>query len=81
MAKKEKLTYCIAKGSRVFTQARGGQWQVAYSSTPKAACGRLLRVTSIKAGDIRSTMPLAIIRVRNNEVGTHPKNMKLVGRG
>lgn len=80
MAKAEKLTYCVAKGSRLFTQ-EGAKWKVAYSSSPKAACGRLVRVTSIKAGDIRSMQPLAIIRVRGNEIGTHPKNLKLVGRG
>ena len=77
---KEKLTYCVAKGSRVFEQD-GNKWKVAYSSLPKTACGRLVRVTSIKAGDIRNMMDLAIVKVRGHELGTHPKNLKLVGRG
>lgn len=77
---KEKLTYCIAKGSRIFEQD-GSKWKVAYNSTPKVACGRLVRVTSIKAGDVRMMQDLAIVRVRGNEIGTHPKNLKLVGRG
>jgi len=74
----EKLTYCVAKGSRVFEQ-NGSKWKVAYSSTPKTVCGRLVRVTSIKAGDIRNWMDMAIVRVRGHELGTHPRNLKLVG--
>lgn len=77
---KEKLTYCIRKGSRVFEQD-GNQWSVAYKSLPKAACGRLERVTSIKAGDIRNMQPLAVISVRRHTLGAHPKDIKLVGRG
>ena len=76
----EKLTYCVARGARLWTQ-EDGKWQVAYKSAPKAACGRLVRVTDIKAGDIRNSQPLAVLRVRNNIVGAHPKDIKLVGRG
>jgi hypothetical protein len=77
---KELLTYCAVKGSRIWEQD-GNQWRVAYSSSPKAACGRLVRVTTIKAGDVRNMQSLAVIRVRGNTIGVHPKDLKLVGRG
>lgn len=74
---KEKLTYCAAKGSRVW-EKDGAKW-FQHSPLPKAACGRLVRVTDI--GGMQDGMPLAILRVRGVEFGTHPKNLKLVGRG
>lgn len=75
MAEKEDLTYCAAKGSRVWMK-EGAKWRE-YNKTPKVACGRLVRVTDI--GGMQNSMPLAILRVRGHEFGTHPKNLKLVG--
>jgi len=73
----EKLTYCIAKGAPVYLPTEG--WQ--RTNAGKALCGRLLRVTTIKAGDIRNSMPVGIITVKGHQLATHPKNLKLVGRG
>lgn len=77
MAKVEKLTYCVAKGSRVFVQ-EGGKWYER-AKTPKVACGRLQRLTSLKTGG--PGFALAVVKVRGHEFGTHPRNLKLVGRG
>jgi len=77
----EKLTYCVRKGSRLWRPGRGHEWTVAYAASPKALCGRLVRVTSVKAGDVRNAQPIAVLRVRGANVGAHPKNLKLVGRG
>jgi hypothetical protein len=73
----EKLTYCVAKGSRVWMK-EGTRW-AERAKTPKVACGRLVRVTAV--GGAQTAMPLAVLRVRGTEFGTHPKNLKLVGRG
>lgn len=76
---KELLTYCIAKGSRVFMKA-GAKWRE-YTPPHKALCGRLVKITAIKGGDVRNMMDVGVVRVRGHEIATHPKNMKLVGRG
>lgn len=76
----EKLTYCVARGAHLWAQD-DGKWRLAYKATPKTACGRLVRVTAIKGSDVRSTQPLAVLRVRGNIIGAHPKDIKLVGRG
>jgi hypothetical protein len=73
----ESLTYCIARGSRVFIPPDWGSRRTAH----KALCGKLVRVTSVKAGDIRTSSPVVIIRVRGQQFAAHPKDMKLVGRG
>jgi hypothetical protein len=77
MAKVEKLTYCVAKGSRVWMQD-GTKW-IERAKTPKVACGRLLRLRRV--GNAQIGHDLAILKVRGVEFGTHPRNLKLVGRG
>ena len=77
MVKVAKLTYCVAKGSRVWVQ-EGTKW-VERAKTPKVACGRLTGLTSLKTGG--PGFALAVMKVRGTAFGTHPRNLKLVGRG
>lgn len=75
---KEQLTYCIAKGSRVFMK-EGTTWR-GYKPTHKALCGRLVDVTGIKMGDVRQILDVGVVRVRGHNIAAPIRNLKLVGR-
>lgn len=62
--KRRSTRFCSVPGTRAFVKKQG-RWQ----KTPplKALCGKLIRVTRLKSGDIRLGTDVGIIKVRGVE--------------
>jgi len=62
-----KLLRVRALPGRVFVQDATGRWFV--DQIDKTHCGAVVRVTSLKFGDVRVVQYIVIMRVRNRELG------------